>query len=117
MRGENKWFLLSFFIRLVSIVKHSVTVRLVIRLSKVDLTGRLSVYFVLASTVNGNKNVLEGFTKPRLLSTSNTAGSRKGKQGIISIGKSCLRFHSVQNLDETALIELIQATETADIMT
>jgi hypothetical protein len=50
MRGENKCFLLSFFIRLVSIVKHSVTVRLVNRLSKVDLTGRLSVYFVLAST-------------------------------------------------------------------
>jgi hypothetical protein len=49
MRGES-YFLLSFFIRLVSIVKHPITVRLVNRLSKVGLIGCLSVYFVLALT-------------------------------------------------------------------
>jgi hypothetical protein len=50
MRGENN-LLLSFFIRLVSIVKHSIAARLVRRKIKVDLRGRLSVYSALASTL------------------------------------------------------------------
>jgi hypothetical protein len=49
MRGESN-HLLSFFIRLVSIVKHSIAARLVHRKIKVDLRGRLSVYSALAST-------------------------------------------------------------------
>jgi Domain of unknown function (DU1801) len=65
------------------------------------------------------KYVLEGFTKPRLANKTGTTKSKGGGGGggIISLGKSCLRFHSVQDLDETALIELIKATETADVMT
>ena len=80
-------------------------------------SSSISLHF--CGRVNGAKYVLDGYTKQRLASKKTAIKSKKGGGGggIISIGKSCLRFQSVQDLDETTLIELIQATETADMLT
>ena len=59
MRGESN-LLLSFFIRLVSIVKHPIAARLVHRQSKVDLIGRLYVYSALASIVATISTIARG---------------------------------------------------------